>query len=52
MPEPGQIQSLPGAVAGRVQRPPAVRDGRFATAVGARHGNELPAKVSQAHSAY
>lgn len=52
MPEPGQIQSLPGAMAGGVQRPPVVRDGRIAAAVGACYRNELATEVPQADSAY
>lgn len=52
MSEPGQVQSLPGAVAGRIQRPPALRDGRVAAAIGARHCNELAAEVPQAYSSY
>lgn len=47
MPESWQIQPLPGAVAGRVQRAPAARAGRIAATRRARRRHERAAEVPE-----
>lgn len=49
--EPGQIQPLPRAVAGGVQRAPAAHHRRVAAALRPAQRHELAAEVPQAHPA-